>query len=549
MADISKEQLAELQKLLEELEQQKKPFEEMWKDIVAYMGLAYGDFCNPNQGKVPAYRLYDTTARDASETLADGVEGYAFNRSTKWFGYKLMSVKEGADPKLAKSLIEKVQRVAYKWLDSSNFYDEATAFIRNGADLATSCMLFTFDMERSAPRFSVVHLKDVFFMPASDGELRTMFRYVWLTKKEAEKFFGEEKLSDDIRECKEPLKRFRFVQMEAPVVDWEDIDIPGTGDYFSIYWSSDEPDKLLKSERLLERDMCVWRWKRQIYGGTWGVDSPGMSSLPMIRFVNTLQEDILTASEIAGKGLWKKTKGLKINFRAGGVTELESGQDFAAVSRNNDLSWLQSHVEYYRKAINTAYKTDLFLILSQNIEQTKTATEVAGIETEKNNLMSAFFSRLGKEFLDPVLSWLFRQVLLYAGHNDALDVTEEEIEQIEDMELSVEFASPYFSSQEKNFELRPSVTWMNNVISLAQINPEVLDRIDWDAYVELDHDLEKASEKLLVDINTAKEIRQRRAEAQLAALRNQQEQEQAANDRADYETYSKAPEQGSAYGG
>ena len=547
---LSKEQLGVLMKTLSQLEQRKKPFEAIWKRIVENMGLAYGDFADPNKQDVPKYRLYDTTARDASETLADGVEGYAFNRSTKWFGYKIVELKEGADRAQARALVEKVQRVAYKWLDSSNFYDESTSFIRNGADLGTSAMLFIFDRERSIPRFSLLHLKDVFFIASHAGELRTMFRYVWLTKKEAESFFGESvELPREIQECKDELQKFKFVHMEAPVVDWPEFDIKGIGDYFSLYWYFANPEKTFKEERLTEKDNCVWRWKRQIYGGEWGVDSPGMSSLPMIEFVNTLQEDILTSSELAAKGLWKKTKGLKVNFRAGGITELESGQDFAHVTQANDLSWLQAHIDYYRKAINTAYKTDLFLILSQNIDQAKTATEVAGIETEKNNLMSSFFSRLGKEFLEPVLTWLFKQVLLYAGDNDALDVTEEEIEQIEDMELSVEFASPYFTAQEKNFELNPSVRWMNNVIALSQINSAVLDRIDWDAYVELDHDLERASEKLLVSKAKADEIRQLRAQAQQQALASAQQQAQSASDRADYETYSKAPETGSSYGG
>lgn len=547
---INKDQIAMLMHTLSQLESRKKPFEAIWKRIVENMGLAYGDFADPNKQDAPKYKLYDTTARDASETLADGVEGYAFNRSTKWFGYKVVSLKDGADKTQARNLVEKVQQVAYKWLDSSNFYDESTSFIRNGADLGTSVMLFTYDKERSVPRFSLVHLQDVFFMASSTGELRTMFRYVWMTKKEAEGFFGENAdLPREIAECKDELQRFKFIHMEAPVMDWPEFDIKGIGDFFSLYWYHADDKKTLKEERLTERDFCVWRWKRQIYGGEWGVDSPGMSSLPMIEFVNTLQEDILTSSELSAKGLWKKTKGLKVNFRAGGITELETGQDFAHVSNNVDLSWLQSHIEYYRKAINTAYKTDLFLILSQNIDQTKTATEVAGIETEKNNLMSAFFSRLGKEFLEPVLTWLFKQVLLYAGDNDAFDITEEEIQQIEDMDLSVEFASPYFTAQEKNFELNPSLKWMNNVIAIAQINSAVLDRIDWDAYVELDHDLERASEKLLVSKAKAEEIRKLRAQAQQQALAQQQQLQQSANDRADYDTYAKAPEQGSAYGG
>lgn len=542
---IDKDKLAELDKIFETLRSEKTPWESMWKEIVEYMGLSYGQWGDVNSKTVPGYKVKDTTAREASDILADGVEGYAFNRSTPWFSYKITGLKEGADKKKAESLVSKVEKIAYAWLSDSNFYDEATGFIRCGADLSTAAMFFDYDARKSIPVFTTMHNKDYCFICDRYGNVETLFRYVYLTKKEAENFFGEEALPNVIKDDKDQLKKWCFVHMEGPVTSW-DIDIKGTGDYFSIYWYSEDKNKTLLEQRIPEPEFTIWRWKRQIYGGSWGVDSPGMACLPIIKFVNVLQEDIITLSELIAKGHWKKTKGLAVNFKAGSVTELESGQDFARMQYTGDLSWLQATIDHYRQVINSSYKTDLFLILTQNIERAKTATEVAGIETEKTNLMASFFSRLGKEFLSPILLWMFKAILIHGAQAQGLMIEEAELKALEDMELEVAFASPMFNAQQRAFELQPTLNFVQTAINLAQVNGEVLDRIDFDSLVDMLHSQFQAQSDILVDKLKADRLRDQRAQAQLAMTQQAMANEQRAQDRADYDSYSKAAQTGSA---
>ena len=127
----------------------------------------------------------------------------------------------------------------------------------------------------------------------------------------------------------------------------------------------------------------------------------GQLSLPAMRFVNILVEDMIVLSELVAKGHWKKTKGLKVNFRAGGVTELESGQDFAFQQATGDLSWLAEHISYYRAVINDIYKVNLFLTLTMNLDRTKTATEVAGLSQEREVLMHS---------TEPSPNWIFMNI-------------------------------------------------------------------------------------------------------------------------------------------
>ena len=125
---MDKQDLIEIQSIQKELENEKSSYVTQWKDIMKYMGTAYGQNI-PESNKrtgitppAPNYLLTDTTASTASDTLANGVEGYACGTSLQWFDYGVESVNEDATDEVVKSLLEKVKKVAYLWLQKSNFY-------------------------------------------------------------------------------------------------------------------------------------------------------------------------------------------------------------------------------------------------------------------------------------------------------------------------------------------------------------------------------------------------------------------------------------------
>lgn len=524
---ISKEDLVIIETMRKELVKERTPFEPQWKEISKFIGLAYGDWSGDGTlriQKAPEYDNCDVTAAIASRTMADGIEGYAFSPSMEWFNFEIETYnRKIPNYNVAKKLLEKTTQAVYRELAASNFYDEARGVIRSGGDLGTGCMIFAFDKEKSRLRFQVQHLKDFFPISNQYKEIDGLMRFVYMTKKEAIAAFGEEKLPDVVMDCEKPLERFEFINFVAPVVNF-DFDLQGNGDLFSIWYSPKDTEHTCLEERISGANFCVWRYSIPVYGGAWGVDSPGQISLPAMRFLNLLIEDSITLSELIAKGHWKKTKGLHVNFKAGGVTELEAGQDFAYVGSSGDLSWLQEHINHYREVINDNYQTNLFLVLTQNIKQQKTATEVSGIQNELSNLMSSFFTRLAHDFLEPVLLWCFKTVLLYGK---VPELTAEEIDALEDLDIKVQFISPMYRAQERAFGLANSLQWMQDIANMAQLHPDVLDRVDFDQFVDIDHRIRHAKEELLVKQEVAQQARAKRAQAQAAQMQAEQESQQA----------------------
>lgn len=546
---MDKQDLIEIQKIQQELEDEKSSYKSQWKDIMKYMGTAYGqDIPEGNKRTgitppAPNYILTDTTASTASDTLANGVEGYACGTSLQWFDYGVESVNENATDEVVKSLLEKVKKVAYLWLQKSNFYPTFRQVIRSGCDLGTGGFYFTMDRKKGLPKFKAFNLDDIETITNDFGEIETLFRKIYLTKREAIRYFGEEKIDKikTIKNCKDPRERFVFHQMISPVVNW-DFDINGDGDWLSIYWSEDAPNKTIKEERLRYKPYAIFRWEEPIFGGNWGVDSPGQLALPAMRFVNLLVEDMIVLSELVAKGHWKKTKGLKVNFRAGGVTELESGQDFAFQQATGDLSWLAEHISYYRAVINDIYKVNLFLTLTMNIDRTKTATEVAGLTQEREVLMQSFWSRLANQIFEPLHEWLFMQICL---SGDLRDITNDELAAIEEMDLKIDYISPAYMAQKRAFELGPTLQWISDLLQLSQVNPNILDKINFDAFANIDHNSRNAKIETLISDEDANKARQIRAQLQSQANDRQLNEQTLGNLATAYDKLTKAPEAGS----
>ena len=545
---LTKEELLELNSIKDELLADRADFDREWQDIITYIGLAYNRWPQirkraEGEEPTPKYILTDTTASQASDTLANGVEGYACSSSKPWFDYAIESLKEGVDAIVAMSLLQKVKSIAYKWLQKSNFYPVFRSLIRSGCDLGTGGIYFSMDEKSGLPMFSPLHLADLCIMNDEYSRADTIFRRFYLTKKEAIKHFGKERIEKIkvIKDCDRPRQRFIFWQLVSPVLKW-DFDVKGEGDWLSIYWSEDDKEHTLREDRLKEKPFAVFRWEEPVYGGEWGVDSPGQLSLPAMRFVNVLTEDMITLSELSSKGLWKKTKGLKVNFKAGGVTALESGQDFALTQATGDLAWLAEHISYYRAVINDCYKTNLFLTLTYNIDRTKTATEVAGLTQERETLMQSFWSRLSTQIFEPLHEWLFRQILL-SGKVE--DITMEELQAIEDMEMRIDYVSPAYMAQKRSFELGPSMEWMNDMIQLAQVNPNILDKINFDTFADLDAEIRNARSEIVITSEDAQKARDIRSQIQAQANQNALQQEALKNVSDAYGKLAKGAEPGS----
>jgi acetylglutamate kinase len=157
------------------------------------------------------------------------------------------------------------------------------------------------------------------------------------------------------------------------------------------------------------------------------------------------------------------------------------------------------------------------LILSQNIERQKTATEVAGIQGEKAALMSAFYGRLTSEFLEPMLEDLFTLELLSGRIERPPDTLLEKSGRA----LKIDMVSPLAQMQNRYVTLGASEQAIMSIAALANMKPEVLDNINFDQQAR---DLAEAfglDKRVLYEMEQV--LQKRAAQAQQAAAMQQQQ--------------------------
>ena len=540
---ISKESLLKLQRTKSQLETEKEPFVQKWKQIARHMSSSYGDWGHeaPGTKKLDdTAEVFDNTANESSNLMADGLMGTCFGRSIAWFNMLFENDDINKDKTAAEWLTDTENRI-YKQLNRSNFYDEARTLVRIGADFSTGVMWMGDDVTEGMPYFSMIHPKDCWLMNNRYGVADTLFRDIFLTRDDAIAEFGEKALPKTMVQAEDYTKKYKFCQYVGPA-DRFKLKVKGEGEYISVYWCELQPDKTIREERFTTKPFVAWRWNRDPEGSAYGTQGPGLMQLSNIMTANILSKNILQKSQLIASPPIKRTEGLVINLLPAGITDLKAGQDFAPVNVTGDLSFTEVERERVRNCIKDAYYTNFFLMLSRSVDKQKTATEVAALMNEQSNIMAAFFNRLAVEFLEPVIEFVFENEL----KNGRLAPLPESLMDYQGEELKVDFISPMFLIQKLSHATENPMKALMQIIQLAQAHPDILMKIDWDKTVDLIAKGYNVDKQILLDQDTYQKLtqavnQQRQAQEAMA--------QQMAQTRLNAETYrdtSKAPEQGSA---
>lgn len=544
---VTDKQLEKLRSLKKTLEDYRAVFEGQWSDIIKYLAASYASVSlgKPGTQAAPNYRdIQETTGVDASNIMADGLQGYAFGRSISWFRLQFednaLMNNEGY-----KKWLQSSERKVYEQLNNSNFYDESRSFVKCGADFGTAVMVMHEDHTRGIPVFSTLHPGTYSIQENRYGVVDTLFRDFWMSKEEAIEEFGEDKLPDVIVNSEESGALWEFHHYIGP--NWRvKLDVAGDEEFVSVYWSAEDPTRAVKEERFGRKTFFAWRWAKNPCKSPWGVDSPGQRQIPNIKMLQSFQGDQVRVSQLAGRPPIKKTAGLRINFYPSGMTDLQPGEDFQPQQMTGDLGWSQVIKEEIKQQVKSAYYVDFFLAImqSQQTNKNKTATEVAGLQDEKSAIMSAFTSRLAHEFIEPVLEAVFEGEV-DQGRFDELP------QGLEQQALKIDFVSPLAMMQKRSHGLSTTKQFLQEVLSLAelaQVIPaaaQVFDKLNLDGYVEVSGEAYDVDSRIITTDSEVKKIREMRLQLKMEQMEQEQQMRQAQLSADIMQKGSKTPEKGS----
>ncbi len=185
---------------------------------------------------------------------------------------------------------------------------------------------------------------------------------------------------------------------------------------------------------------------------------------------------------------------------------------------NLELQYLLQDIEQDQQRINRAFFADLFLMLSNSTDPRMTATEVAARQEEKMLMLGPVLERLSNELFTPLVEITF-------GHMVESGIVPPAPQQMQGMPLNVVLVSVLAQAQQA-IGTNSIDRFMGNVAAIAQYKPEVLDKVDTDAWADIYSDKMGVPPELIVSNDQVQQVRQARAKAQAAqqaaALQEQQ---------------------------
>lgn len=497
-----------------QLKEERSSWLDHWKGISDYLLPRSGRFFveDRNRGQKRHNQIYDNTGTRALRTLAAGLMAGMTSPARPWFRLTTSDpqLDEAAPVKAWLADVTRLMQIVFAksntYLALHTIYEELGAF-----GTASTIVLPDYD--------TVIHHHPLTvgeYAIATDyrGKVNTLYREFQLTVAQMVAEFGKDKCSHTVQSLYEQGALDKWITVIHAIEPRTDRDTRKR-DAVNMPWKSvyfepgSEDGRFLRESGFKEFPALSPRWAKS--GGDIYGNSPAMEALGDIK---QLQHEQLRKAQ----GIDYKTKpplqmptNMKGNIAdtlPGGITYLDTASPTGGIRTafevNIDLSHLLEDIRDVRERIKASFYADLFLMLANNDLGRMTATEVAERHEEKLLMLGPVLERLHNEILSPMIDMVFNR-MVEAG------ILPPPPEELQDTELAVEFVSMLAQAQ-RAVATNSVDRFVGNLGAVAQLKPDVLDKLDADRWADAYADMLGIDPELIVPGEQVAIIRQQRAE-------------------------------------
>ena len=500
--------------------------EEQWRAVERLVMPFRGQFFRPASGESGVdwdkREIYDSTAIHAANNLASSLHGGLTTPIVRWFDLRFRTEANNQNP-TTRAWLEDVAERIYAEIQQSNFNLETNEVYQDLVGYGTSAISLEEHPETDVMQkkwrgivFKSIPIKEVYFQQGADGQPHMFFREMEWTVTQIVARWGVDMVPDKVKQHyesgRDPDKLYRVVfciypRHDAPMPSemegkqLEDSERPFAGSYVMV----DEGATLLSEQGFYEMPVFLPRW-RTTSDSMWG-NSPAMVAMGDVITLNELKRLHLTAIEkVVDPALMAAERGLLSDFdlRPGSlnivkdpnaVKPIESGANFQATTlTEQDL----------RASIEKIFYVDQLELKESPV---MTATEVAARMDLMQRLLGPTMGRLQYDYLDKVIN----RTYLIMKRNGRLPPPPMGIDA--NLEMDVEYSGPMARAQ-KTDQVTGIQRFMAEAAQMAQIEPTVLDAVDFDAVIIGLHEALNLPASQLRDGGEVQALRAQRAKQQ-----------------------------------
>lgn len=516
---------------LDKLKSDRGIWETHWQELADYTLPRKNNFIRSQvPGEKKGIQLYDNTAMVSADLLASALHGTLTNNSVQWFQLSSGLEELNQDENIVQYLQELTMR-AHRILNNSNFQSEVHEHYMDLITFGTSIMTVERD-EKTLVRFSVKHLGEVYIAENSHGLIEEVYRcFKWEARQIVEEFCkGIDPTNKDALEAKVGRKvvnaylknereKFEIVHCVYRESLTEELKMP----FLSMYVLK-EDKKELSVGRFKKFPYLVSRWTK-VSGEEYG-RSPAMNALPEAKTLNVMALTMIKgAQKVVDPPVQMPDDGFvrPLKTMPGGVNYYRAGTTDRVEPVFNDtrIDFGFEAMRERQTRVQQAFYIDR-LNLAQNDRMT--TLEVNQRIQEQMRFLGPMLGRQETEFLKRLID-LVLDIMIEEDGGTGQYIGEPPPE-LQDVNLDVVYSSPIARAQRIQ-EANSLQSALAASAPILQIDMSAADVIDAEKVVRENFMIYGAPQRVLRKKREIEAIRDARAQAQEAAIKQQQSMNQA----------------------
>lgn len=485
---------------------QRSPYDSRFQEVVDYVRPNAESFTGKRSPGQDNYnQIYDATAVDALEEFGSGLHSFLTNPTDLWFSLRPVDPRFRNDRAVKLWCEETTNRIYHQYTSSRSGHSQAMseAFL----DLGSFGTAIIHQYWKDGLRFKTFALADCWVKENSDRVVDTVIRKIPWTARQIHQEF--KKLPPKFLEASKDKadKPFTVIHLVFPRSDVTFLNHVKPVKNFASVWVC------LDTKEVLDIGGYNWfcyhvpRWVKmstEVYGR-----SPAMKAMPDIKMLNRLEYQLLKAlSKATDPPLVVPSEAFLVPLKTGpgAVNYKEPGSDDIQTLPPASFQYPETKADQKREAIRKMFYNDFLRMEKENVEMT--AYEVQDRREEKLRLLAPMLGRQEAELLGPEITLSY---LLMQRHGQ-LEPPPKEITG----GLKIEYTSPAARAQ-TGMRAFAMDRYIQRLIPSAQLNPAVLEIVDWDAYARELADAMGTTEKILFTPQAMQKRREAAAQQQQAA--------------------------------
>lgn len=387
-------------------------------------------------------KIIDSTPLIAVRNFASGMMSGATNPSTNWFRMKIKNYNMEMDYE-TKTWCSACERLFRDAFNSSKLYTKLPTIYKQLGIFGFSCLALEKDFEDLFIA-NVLPIGSYKYSKNYKGEVDTVFREYTETAKNIVEQFGESNVSDAVLNASKttPENNFDIIHAIMPNPNFDTTKKWAKNKKFiSVYYEKSQNKKFLSESGFDKFPYIVF--ESEVNGeDIYPCESPAINALPDVKQLFSMVKDYATAlkkivtPQMQGPAKFKDYKSSPDIYIP--VEDSSSGvrPTYEVTPRVLEV---ENQIEKMKETVKEHFYNDLFAMILNTAERSRTATEVNELKEEKMVLLAPLLMQIHAG-LNLIFEWLFDEFI-------SVDILPEPPENIQGGQIEIEFVSTLAQAQ------------------------------------------------------------------------------------------------------